>query len=192
MIRVLYSQAIVQVEVMKGTPGELQTKAQLERLLKTYDLSRWIFRKSVLIDETVTPHSHPILTLHTRHLKDDELLLSTFIHEQAHWNLTQRRGARQAIDELRKLFPKVPIVGREGAQNEESTYLHLLVCYLEYRGVDAALGEQKALRVMEFWSTDHYTWIYRTVVERGREIGDIALKYRLIPTEPNFEPQPLQ
>ena len=192
VIRVSYGQAIVQIEVMKGTRDEVQTKEQLQRLLKAYDLSRWIFTKSVLIDESVIPHSHPILTLHTRHLKDDALLLSTFIHEQAHWNITQRPGSRQAIDELRTLFPKVPVVGREGAQNEQSTYLHLLVCYLEYRGVEAVLGERKARQVTEFWSTDHYTWIYRTVLERKREIGDIAFKYKLIPTAPNFEPQPLQ
>ena len=192
VIRVSYSQAIVQIEVMKGTRDELQTKEQLQRLLKTYDLSPWIFTKSVLIDESVIPHSHPILTLHTRHLKDDDLLLSTFIHEQAHWNLTQRPRSRQALDELRTLFPKVPVVGREGAQNEESTYLHLLVCYLEYRGVESVLGELKARQAMEFWAADHYTWIYRTVLERRREIGDIAFKHKLIPTAANFESQPLQ
>lgn len=31
------------------------------------------------------PYSHPVLTLHTRHLKDDLALLSTFVHEEYHW-----------------------------------------------------------------------------------------------------------
>jgi hypothetical protein len=28
------------------------------------------------------------------------------------------------------------------------------------------LGELKARQVMDFWATDHYTWIYKTVVNR--------------------------
>ena len=35
---------------------------------------------------TIRAHrSHPVLTLHTRHRRDDDLLLSTFLHEQLHW-----------------------------------------------------------------------------------------------------------
>ena len=34
---------------------------------------------------------------------------------------------------------------------------------------------------MDFWATDHYTWVYRTVLERPREIGDILRKYKLTP-----------
>jgi hypothetical protein len=40
----------------------------LERLLKQYDLSKWIFTRKVIIDQGEIPHSHPVLTLHTRHL----------------------------------------------------------------------------------------------------------------------------
>ena len=43
------------------------------------------------------------------------------------------------------------------------------------------LGELKARQVMDFWATDHYTWVYRTVLERPREIGDILRKYKLTP-----------
>src|SRR5262249_41281436 len=77
---------------------EAQTKEQLLRLLKTYDVSRWIFTKSIVIDERAIPHSHPVLTLHARHLQDDELLLSTFVHEQFHWFWcrTKRKGTRRS------------------------------------------------------------------------------------------------
>ena len=82
---------------------------------------------------------------------------------------------------MRALFPKVPVGFPEGAESEDSTYLHLLVNYLEYRADKELLGELKARQVMDFWSTDHYRWVYKTVLERTRDIGNIALKYKLVP-----------
>ena len=140
------------------------------------------FTRAIQIDESAIPHSHPVLTLHTRHLKDDDLLLSTFVHEQLHWFLVQNeKETQEAMKELRLLFPKVPVGFPEGSENDESTYLHLLVNYLEYQADKELLGELRARQVMEFWSTDHYTWIYRTVLERGRDIGNILLKHGLMP-----------
>ena len=65
-----YAQAKIDISLKNGSPGEIQTRDQLQRLLTTSDLSKWIFTKSILIDEKAIPHSHPILTLHTRHVKD--------------------------------------------------------------------------------------------------------------------------
>lgn len=178
------AQNSIEISLKNNTRDEIQTKEQLQRLLKTYDLSKWIFTKAVLIDEkTAIPHSHPILTLNTRHIKDDELLLSTFVHEQIHWHLVQKeKETEAAIKELRVMFPKVPAKGPEGARDENSTYLHLLVIYLEYRAVREAFGELKGKQIMEFWATDHYTWIYKTVLERPRDIGNLMFKYKLVPT----------
>jgi hypothetical protein len=179
---VAYAKDNIEISLKSGSQAEIQTKEQLRRLLKTYDLSKWIFTKSVLIDEKAIPHSHPVLTLSTRHLKDDDLLLSTFVHEQTHWFLVQKdKETREATKELRALFPKVPAGLPEGASDENSTYLHLLVNYLEYRADRELLGELKAKQVMEFWATDHYTWVYKTVLERARDIGNIMFKYKLIP-----------
>src|SRR5262245_18616039 len=98
-------QAPLEISLKQGSRREAQTKEQLERLLKTYDVSRWIFTKSIVIDERAIPHSHPVLTLHARHLQDDELLLSTFVHEQFHWFLVQNeKDSDDAIKELRALF----------------------------------------------------------------------------------------
>jgi hypothetical protein len=79
------------ISLKHGDAKERATERQLDRLLSQYDLSQWIFTTSVVIDEDAIPHSHPILTLHARHLKDDDLLLSTFVHEQAHWFFDQPR-----------------------------------------------------------------------------------------------------
>ena len=163
---------------------ERQTEQQLRRLISSYDLSKWVFTRIIAIESgyNVIPHSHPVLTLSTRHLKDDELLLSTFVHEQLHWYLGYKsKETEAAYKELTAMFPKVPVGFPEGGNNEESTYKHILVCYLEYQAVKELLGELRAKQIMEFWSTDHYTWIYKTVVEREREIGSLLRKHKLLP-----------
>jgi hypothetical protein len=177
------SQNDLKITMANSTPNEKAVKAQLERLLKTYDVSKWIATKSIVIDEkTAVPHSHPVLTLNTRHIKDDELLLSTFVHENMHWFVIREDGKIEAaIKEFKTMFPKVPIAGPEGANGEDSTYNHIAVCYLEYRAMRELLGELKAKQVMEFWATDHYTWIYKTVLERPRDIGQVLFKNNLVP-----------
>src|SRR5688500_14429317 len=87
MSQAVVGQAKLDIVLKQGTPNEAQTRDQLQRLLATYDLSPWLYTKSIVIDERAIPFSHPVLTLHTRHLKDDELLISTFVHEQFHWFL---------------------------------------------------------------------------------------------------------
>jgi len=177
-----FGQANLEITLKQGTPEEARTQDQLRRLLATYDVSPWIYTRSIVIDERAIPFSHPVLTLHTRHAKDDDLLLSTFVHEQFHWFLVQRGEAtEQAIADLRKLFPTVPAGGTAGARDEYSTYLHLLVCYLEQQADLRVLGELRTKQVMDFWATDHYTWVYQTVISRSRELGQIMRDRKLIP-----------
>lgn len=178
-------QTQVAISLAHASPAEQQTKAQLERLLGQYDLAMWTFTRSIAIDDQSIPHSHPVLTLHTRHLKDDELLLSTYVHEQSHWFLGQHETQTDAaIKELRRLYPKIPVGFPEGSDSERGNYVHLLVIYLEYRADRELLGELRARQVMEFWAHDHYRWLYRTVLEEARKIGEVALKNNLLPAAP--------
>lgn len=180
--RVAAAQASLDITLKHGTPAEARTREQLERLLATYNVSPWIYTKAIVIDEQAIPFSHPVLTIHTRHLRDDELLLSTFVHEELHWFLAARQEATdQAIGDLRKLFPTVPAGGTAGARDEYSTYLHLLDCYLEQQADVELLGELKTKQVMDFWATDHYTWVYQTVISRSQDIGRIMRDRGLIP-----------
>jgi len=173
----------LEIALKHGSKGEAQTRDQLQRLLKTYDVSRWIYTRSIIVDEQAIPFSHPVLTLSVRHVQDDELLLSTFVHEQFHWPLVQKgKETEEAIKELHGLFPTVPTAGPEGANGERSTYLHLIVCYLEWRADQQLLGELKARQVMDFWATDHYRWVYRTVLERPGEIATIVTRHGLMQT----------
>ena len=179
---VAVGQSTISIALKQNTIGEAETRDQLQRLLKTYDMSPWFYTKSVVIDERAIPFSHPVLTLHTRHAKDDELLLSTFVHEQLHWFFSGRpEQTEQAIADLRKAFPDAPAGGTAGARDQSSTYLHLLVCFLERQGVSRVLGELKAQQVIEFWATDHYTWVYRQVLDHGQDIAAILKTRQLLP-----------
>jgi hypothetical protein len=145
-------------------------------LIKTYDLEKWIFTRKIEIDEKAIPHS-PVLTLSARHVKDNDILLSTFVHEQIHWHFViNDKQTDEAFKDLKLMFPQVPDKAPEGARDQDSTYLHLFVCYLEYRADRELMGELRAKQVIEFWLTDHYTWIYKTVIERPR--GGILIKHK--------------
>ncbi len=176
--------APVEIELKKGSPEEVQTRDQLQRLLKSHDMERWIFTRKVVIDGTprLIPHSHPVLTLSTEYLKDDELLLSTFVHEQLHWYLEENHErAKPAMEELRKLYPDAPSGPPGGARDLESTYRHLIVCYWEIRAAKELLGELRGFQVGQYLAQDHYMWIYRKVMEEGYKIGPLIHKHGLIP-----------
>lgn len=169
----------VSIATAHGSAGEDATRAQLVSLLETYDVAKWLFTTSVVIDERAIPHSHPVLTLHTRH-SDALQLLSTFVHEQIHWYLVAKHDQVQsAMGDFVKMYPSVPTGGAEGARDAESTYLHLIVNYLELQAMKELVGEQRAKDVFEFWTTDHYTWIYETVLSDETTLGDVIAKYGL-------------
>lgn len=83
-----------------GSKREREIREQLLCLLRKYDLGKWLFTREIRIEEGATPHSHPVLTLNTRHLGDDSLLLASFIHEQLHWHLLLCCLEYQALIEL--------------------------------------------------------------------------------------------
>ena len=167
--------AAVTIGLAHDAVDERATREQLERLLKAYDVSPWLLARAVQIDNTAIPHSHPVLTLHTRHLLQDDELLSTFIHEQLHWWLEANAEATAAaVTELRALFPGLPVGYPEGASTELSSYEHLIVIWLEWHGVRRLLGEERAAQVMAFWTTSHYRALYRLVLKEEARIGAVV------------------
>ncbi len=170
------------IQLQHRTAAEAQTRDELLRLVQQYDVLKWIFTKRVLIDQTQIPHSHPVLTLHTRHLHHDDELLSAFIHEEIHWFIEAHPQAEaQADAELRKLFPKLPVGFPDGANDDESNYLHLVVCYDEYQAMKKLLGPERARKLMDFWASDHYRVIYRAVLAHEDQIGRIVRQHQLEP-----------
>jgi hypothetical protein len=174
----------IEIRLHRGTPLEERGRDQLRRLLHTYDLYKWLFRREILIQSGVIPHSHPVLTLNTRYVDDDTAQLATFVHEQLHWFLTdhvERAKTNAALNELRALYPTVPTAPPEGAMGERSTYLHLIVCYLELQALTELLGESRARQQLERWT--HYTWVYRTVLTDTERIGGPVRRHGVVVPE---------
>jgi uncharacterized protein YijF (DUF1287 family) len=171
----------VQITLAHDLKKEHEAKAQLERILGKYDVAPFLFTRTVLIESGAIPHSHPVLTLNTRHLDSDELMLSTFLHEQMHWFLAAHPAdVALAVQELKQAFPALPVGYPEGAESEESNYEHLIVIDLEYKFTRQLLGDAAAGKVMAVWEGDHYTRLYATVLQHQPVIEAIAAKHGLI------------
>lgn len=149
---------------------ERATADQLRRTLQEYDVGRWVYTRRIHIDERSIPHSHPVLTVHTRHLGDEHGLLATFLHEQFHWLEDRNEHFREAMSAFAEAYPDAPARGPEGARDLESTYRHLLVCDLEFQAMTKLVGEQRAREILA--ASRHYTWIYDRVLHdpKVREI----------------------
>lgn len=170
--------APLEIQLASGTPLEQRGREQLERLLAKWDLSRWLFTRTVQIQSRVIPHSHPVLTLNTQYVDNDVAQLSTFVHEQLHWFMTRDKSVVDAaIAELERLYPTAPDALPEGANGQRSTYLHLLICLLEFDALRALLGEATARETLNGFR--HYTWVYREVLERPDPIRQILRTHRL-------------
>ena len=141
---------------------EVKTKKQLEMLLKKYDLSKWIFQKSIQINEKEIPHSHPVLTLNTVHLKNDNLLLSQFLHEQMHWFLSGKPKdiKNTAMEELGPLFP------------------HLIINYLEYDALRQLIGKNMTKEIIN--NKPRYIELYKMVIQQEDKIREILEKYNIL------------
>jgi hypothetical protein len=179
----------VRIRLHGDTDLERRGREQLERLLRTYDLEKWLFTRDVLIQSRVIPHSHPVLTLNTRYLDDDIGQLATFVHEQLHWFLTDQVGKEvvaAAIAGLKTMYPSVPGEPPEGARGTDSTYLHLVVCHLELKALTELLGESRAREQLA--QTDHYTWVYRTVLADTDEIQSTLARHGLIVPDDDGRP----
>jgi hypothetical protein len=164
----------VEITTKNNSGREKTIGALLKEVLSEHDLSKLTFTRKIIIEQAVIPHSHPVLTIGTSS-NDKEYILSTYIHEQLHWYVEKYPDAgKNAIDEFKKRYPNVPYQNRAGAQDEYSTYLHLIVCYLEYRSMSGLIGEEKAKQFI--WNQNHYTWVYNKIIEDATYIGGVLKK----------------
>lgn len=159
----------VEVSLKHGTDKEQRGKEQIERILSQYHskIKDWIFTDKIAIDENVIPFSHPTLTLNCNYLDNDLKQLANFLHEEFHWFEEEKDAQKEkAINEFKVLYPEVPVKGKTGARDNYSTYLHLIVCDLEFQAMTKVAGVEKARQLLKEWT--HYTWIYEKVLNDGR------------------------
>jgi hypothetical protein len=159
--------AQIDISLVHDSEPERLAREQLARILNAYDVDRWLVTRTIAIDdEQWIPHSHPVLTLNARYLADDPAQLATLLHEQFHWWVNEREGpTAAAIAEFQATFPDVPTDER-GARDVHSTYLHLVVCDLEYQAMTQLTGPEQAAAVLRGWR--HYPWIYERVLTDPR------------------------
>ena len=163
-----------------GNAREQAARAQFERVLAAHALGPWIQTREIVFEHGAIPHSHPVLTLNTRHTDDDGLFLSTLIHEQTHWWLARHpRQTEAAVAELKTMYPNLPVGYPEGADSADSSYSHLLVICIELDGVRKLLGESEEKRILAFWQDDHYRTLYRIVAADRERIHGVLGKHGL-------------
>jgi len=78
-------------------------------------------------------------------------------------------------------FPGLPVGYPDGASDHDSSYEHLCVNAFEYEALRRLVGELTARQVVEFWATDHYRVIYRTVLDHRRDILAVMKQHGLEP-----------
>ncbi|MGE0765137.1 MAG: hypothetical protein AB7L90_01615 [Hyphomicrobiaceae bacterium] len=156
----------------------------LSALRKRHDLGRFEFTKLVRVQPAGPTHSHPILTLGTRFAETEDLLLSTYLHEQMHWYLWRLGGPDHDpiavfFDELVRRYPQAPIKLPEGARSYEQTYLHIVVCWLELAAVTELIGRERATAIVN--ATWGYRWIYRTVIADWDPLRSLLAAHGILP-----------
>lgn len=138
------------LDIEEINPNELTalTRDSLISYCQQYDLSEFLFTKKVQISSDGSSQSHPVLTLSTRSAAYPERILSTFLHEQFHWWVVGLNDDdfKSAMLELKELYPELPAEGV--SHSVFSTYLHLIICWLEFTATSKYLGELEAEKVI--------------------------------------------
>jgi hypothetical protein len=167
------------IKTKNGLPQEEQRKEQMERLAKQYDLKKYTITRDILIERGAMNHSHPVLTLNLRFLDNDDLALSAYVHEQAHWVLTDRfRMDNPALfEDLHRTFPNLEIRVPEGDGEVRSSYFHIAVCLLEWQAMEELVGPERARKVIEWKQGDHYKAIYSIVLKQREQVEGVLNRH---------------
>lgn len=167
---------IVWIGLANGSDSEATMASEIRGLLRKYDVKPWIVTRKIIIDATQIPHSHPVLTIHTRHIGEELALLSTFLHEQLHWLEDEPwlGDFQAAMKDFEQMYPTVPSSSDGGARDQESTYRHLLVCDMELQALSVLIGDSTAKEVLA--QVTHYEWIYDAVLNDAR-VREVSLRH---------------
>lgn len=174
----------IDIDLSRAEREAARIRELLTALRRRHDLARFEFTRHVQIVPAGPTHSHPILTLGTRFAESEDLLLSTYLHEQMHWYLWRLGGpdhdpVAPFFDELVRRYPKAPTRLPEGARNYEQTYVHLVVCWLEVAAMSELIGRERAHAIADTqWG---YRWIYRTVITDAEPLGRLFAEHGIVP-----------
>jgi hypothetical protein len=165
----------LKIKTKNGLPQEEQRKEQMERLARQYDLKKYTLTRDILIERGAMNHSHPTLTLNLRFLDNDDLALSAYVHEQAHWVLTDRNRLDNPslFEDLHRAFPDLEIRVPQGDGELRSSYFHSAVCMREWHALEELVGPERARKVIEWKQGDHYKAIYSIALNQREQVEGV-------------------
>jgi len=176
--------AQVQIKTVNKSPEELKIQEDLEMLHKKYELTPWLYTKSVQVDKDAkTPRSHPVLTMSTQqeYLNSETKLLSTYLHEQFHWHviINGKPTKKEFRERIKVDFPNIKVGYPHGSKDEGSTLSHIIVCYLEYVALSELIGQEKAKENVS--TNGYYKWVYQTVIDpkNSKKLDDLLNEFGL-------------
>jgi hypothetical protein len=161
-----------------------RVRGMLEALRRRHDLARYEYTKVVRIAPGADTVANPVLTLGNRFADSEDLLLSTYLHEQMHWYLwylgtPEHDMVAPFYDELVRRYPDAPIELPDGARNYDATYSHLVVNWLELAVTSEFIGRERAFNIAKVQRS--YRWIYRTVVKDWDMLGELYERHGIVP-----------
>ena len=180
----------IDVDLSHAEREAARVRELLEALRRRHDLARYEYTLMVRIVPGSDTFAHPILTLGNRFADNEDLLLSTYLHEQMHWYLwllgtPEHDPVAPFFDELVRRYPEAPIGLPDGARNYESTYLHLVVNWLEVAATASLIGRPRAFACADAQAT--YRWIYKTVLRDWDMLAELYERHGLLPIRPADE-----
>lgn len=174
----------IDVDVEHAQREAERVRTMLAALRRRHDLSRYEYTSIVRIMPGGETFAHPVLTLGNRFADSEDLLLSTYLHEQMHWYLwylgtPDRDMVAPFYDELVRRYPDAPIELPDGARNYDATYSHLVVNWLEITATSEFIGRERAFALAR--ASRSYRWIYRTVIRDWDLLGELYERYDIVP-----------
>jgi hypothetical protein len=177
---------VVRLDLTSAQRAAERVRELLLRLRKEFDLAPFEYCRTVRIAPLEIPFSHPEITLGT--WADDELaLLASYLHEQMHWYTSWYSHVRTGqwgdiFVDLHRRYPQVPARGPDGASDEDSTYLHLVVNWLEIEVTGRFFDRERV--ISHAGALPYYRWIYRTVIDDWQPLGTLYAARGLVPVRP--------
>ncbi len=155
------------------------TKQNMLQLAQVYDLSPFLYTNKILVQSNAISTAFPVMTLNTKYSEEPKNILSMWLREEFHWWIRQNKvNADLAVNELKKIYPKVPT-----PRGSHSIHLHIITCYLEFKALEHFLGPKEARNVtQQIMKKDKlYSWVYYQILYKNFAIEKIIEKYQLLP-----------
>lgn len=172
------------IEERHPNTATAETRMEILHLARKYDVSSFLYTKKIIIDPTLDKTKwRPNIVLNTRYKDHPHRLMAQLLHEELHWWMRDhKQNVQVAIPELKSTFRGVPKI--KGSKDPDSTYRHLLICWMEFRALSKYFGEEEAALVLKhFVQEKRFPWIYGRVLNDHRKIEKIVRKYEFIPDE---------